>query len=112
MIVRSVSWIVVAAFLFSLVPLEALISSSVGARGEAAVVDAHHGPCPDETPDGAPCPDGCACLCCPGHLRTLPPEGQAVSRAPLHRAGALPGRSDDVHPLDVHFDIFRPPRSV
>ncbi len=109
---RAIAWIAAAAFMLSMVPFESLAPATVGDHDDAVEEAAHHGPCPDETPDGAPCSEGCACLCCPGHARTLLPDGLASIDRPYSGQGGLLNYSDGLNPQDLIFRIFHPPRAV
>lgn len=112
MILRAIAGIVVVAFVLSSVPMEYLSVRNADTVNQEAGEEHHRGSCPDETPEGDPCSDGCDCLCCPGHARILLPGGQTASATLLFQSGSLSDPCDDIHPLDVVFRIFHPPRAV
>ena len=68
----------------------------------------HGGSCPDG--DEQPCPDGCNCMCCPGHLRALIVADGELDR--FDRKQPLPVPAP-LGLLDGIFDrVFHPPRTV
>ena len=67
--------------------------------------------CPDPDDCGHPCGPACACTCCPGHAATAMFAPPFVFVAPPACEELNLGTYDDLHPKDVHFRIFHPPRA-
>jgi hypothetical protein len=109
---RAICWAAVFAFLFSLVPMESLHTEEAGEGGEAEVGSPHTGDCPDGLPEGIPCSNSCACLCCPGHVRSLPAGEVMLSRSALAPVGELHERLGAIHLKEIVFSFFRPPRAA
>lgn len=72
---------------------------------------AEHSSCPDPGDDGNPCGPACPCACCPGHVT-------AAAFVAVESAHQLPPTAElhvfvprDLHPKDVYFRIFHPPRA-
>lgn len=68
-------------------------------------------PCPDPDDKGHPCGPACACTCCPGHAATTLFVPQHLTFRPPESEELNLGIYDDLHPKDVHFRIFHPPRA-
>ena len=100
------------AFVLSMVSTEAMHGEEGGGHDGEEVAASHPGDCPDGMPDGVPCSSSCACLCCPGHARTLPAAEKAQAVPPRGYSGALSERADLLHPEEIVFGIFRPPRAA
>lgn len=109
---RVICWAAVFAFLLSLVPVESLHVGEADEGGEAAVESSHAGDCPDGLPEGIPCSSSCACLCCPGHARTLPAGEVMLSSSALAPAEELYERLGAIHLKEIVFSFFRPPRAA
>jgi len=103
---RHVTWLLLAVLLQSLAPLE-LASHD---HAQAAPDSVCSTPCPDETPQGDPCPAGCPCLCCPGHARILP--GTVASLTSFVREQQHVDAPDHPHVFDLVSRVYRPPRSA
>jgi hypothetical protein len=67
--------------------------------------------CPDPGDDGKPCGPTCPCACCPGHLTTAAFVSVRPSIQPPPSDELHVSRLDELHPKDVHFRIFHPPRA-
>jgi hypothetical protein len=102
------TWLFVAIF------IQALIPGGFEAHEDhqhADDVATHSTPCPDETPEGDPCSEGCDCLCCPGHARLLPAATRTdLSANSTMRSVSAP--SPDLYPFELISRIFRPPRAA
>ncbi len=99
-----------------------LLFALSGAAVPATLVDEHeevlggggdHAPaahsCPDRSASGDPCPEGCPCVCCPGHrYGVFSPSLLVLARVPLART-ALRCMVDELTPQDFAPRIFRPP---
>ena len=96
--------------LFSTTPQLLATAQQMMHHGDAE--QAGHFHCPDGAPDGAPCSDSCQCLCCPGHSRLLPPNLTNTAQRALLSFGGVMDLDQDLHPPDVMFRIFHPPRTV
>lgn len=84
--------------------LHSSVDSSLASSAESSS-------CPDPGEDGSPCGPTCPCACCPGHL-TMAAFGAAES---VHH---FPSTAElhvfvprNLHPKDVYFRIFHPPRA-
>ena len=93
-----------------------LVSATAGEvlRSSADNFQASHtegSPCPDPDDAGHPCGPACACTCCPGHAAAPAFVAQrfAFGIPPSSELKVHP--NDDLHPKDVHFRIFHPPRA-
>lgn len=101
----------VVLFLF----VAGLVSATAGEVLHSLVssdqVNCSEGPsCPDPDDDGNPCGPACPCACCPGHsaasvVVSARPSIQAMPSGELQASLA-----DDLHPKDVYYRIFHPPR--
>lgn len=110
MMLRRLALIVLFTFAAGLVSATAgeVLRTSVGG------IQATHtegSPCPDPTDDSHPCGPACACTCCPGHAAGVVFAVQPfkLGLPPANELKVHP--NDDLHPQDVHFRIFHPPRA-
>ena len=105
---RRVAWLTLTGVFLAMTPLHAIWDRVVGEHAHHTLT-AESRPCPDESEDHEPCPDGCLCLCCPGHtsvlLRTM-----TVSLAPVLGGEGLADSLGEILPDAVSRRIFRPPR--
>ena len=103
---QHVTGLLLAILLQSLAPWELAAHEHVQASANAGCSL----PCPDETPEGDPCPEGCACLCCPGHARVLP--GASVSVASFVQPQRFVCAARRLRTFDLVSRVYRPPRAA
>lgn len=105
---RALTWLIVVVFIQALIPGGFEAHDDHHHANDAA---AHAAPCPDESPEGDPCDQGCDCLCCPGHARLLP----TTTRTELSADSSVQHLSTlgpDLYPFELVSRVFRPPRAV
>ena len=105
---RSLTWLVVSVFIQALIPAGFEAHEDHRHADDAAT---HSAPCPDETPEGDPCSEGCDCLCCPGHARMLP-VATLTDLSADSSVQKLSSPGPDLYPFEVVSRVFRPPRAV
>jgi hypothetical protein len=111
MILRRLA--VIVLFIFA----PGLISTAAGAilhslAREDQVNHSESSSCPDPCDNGNPCSPTCPCACCPGHSSApaFVSVRPSLEAPPFHEHQAsLPDGA--VHPKDVLFRIYRPPRA-
>lgn len=110
MILRSLTWVVLSSFVAG--PISAA-TAEVLHNDAAGAASCHSGgtPCPDSTEYGHPCAPFCACACCPGHALGLAfaTHGPRLGLTPASTLRVHP--VSDLHPTDVLFRVFHPPRA-
>ncbi len=107
---RRIAWVALWAVVLAMTPWEAIWSRAVDDH-EQHTLSATSAPCPDESPDHEPCPDGCLCLCCPGHTSVLIGAVEVL----LISGGGGEGLADQrglFLPDEVSRRVFRPPRAA
>lgn len=88
---------------------EALHASADAVQGSHA--ENPSSSCPDPGDDGKPCGPACPCACCPGHVSAAAFVAARPSIHPPPSGEHRPALPDDLHPKDVHFHVFHPPRA-
>lgn len=106
---QRIAWVTLFSVAMAMTPLEAIWARTVDDH-ETHILSASSTPCPDESPDHESCPDGCLCLCCPGHTSVLL-RSMTVSLSPLGGGEGLADQYGLILPDEVTRRIFRPPRS-
>lgn len=106
----AVAAAVIAGLVLGSIPVEAPWAHDLEGHAGADQVSVAPLHCPDATPDGPPCPDGCTCLCCPGHTRLLLGHHLTSLHSPLLAGQDTPELVDDLFPRDVVRRVFHPPR--
>jgi hypothetical protein len=104
---------------FALIALLCFVDGSVSAAvseflyasaGAHPMSHSESSSCPDPGDDGNPCGPTCPCACCPGHLAAATFVSVRPSiQAPPSDEFQL-SLLNDLHPKDVIFRIFHPPR--
>jgi hypothetical protein len=103
---RRTSWLLVTILLQSLAPWKLAAHEHVQTPRDTG----GSMPCPDETPEGDPCPEGCSCLCCPGHARVLP--GVIVALPSFTQPQVVIGTPHHLYTFELVYRVYRPPRAA
>ncbi len=107
---QSIAFLVLFVFVAGIAPA-AVDDLWRSASGSDPISHTEGSPCLDPDDRGHPCGPACACTCCPGHAITTMFVPQQFSFAPPACEELNLSTYDVLHPKDVHFRIFHPPRA-
>lgn len=92
-------------------PRLAAVSSAASESHSGAALHADGTPCQDGTDAGAPCDNGCSCVCC-ATIRVAPPLALLPAETTAPSLSLLPPTEPrTLRPIQRTVRLFRPPRA-